>query len=195
MNHYKKIKHKYPEQWKDIKSFEGLYEVSNKGRVRALAKRNSLGNHLKEKLLKQTVNHKGYCRVVLYRDNKRHRFVVHRLVVSAFTGFVFPKGMRKYQVNHINGVKNDNQISNLEVVTPRENIQHAIETGLTEAYFKGSKNRYARPVVCFLNGVKFKEFGSMVEASKDLGILQQNISATVRGLRKSAGGFTWKYVK
>lgn len=102
------------ETWLPVKGYEDLYEVSDLGRVRSL-------NYAKTgevRVLKPTLYNNGYLVIGLRKDGKLKRFLVHRVVVTSFMGDI-PKGM---QVNHKNEDKTDNRLSNLEVVTPKENI-------------------------------------------------------------------------
>lgn len=105
------------EIWKDIPGYEGLYQVSNFGRVKSLKRIDSLGRISKETILKHDINKKGYFRVCLYKNN-RIKQSVHRLVAKSFLG------VSDLQVNHINGNKNDNRLENIEYVTNRENQSH-----------------------------------------------------------------------
>lgn len=103
------------EFWKDIKSYEGYYQVSNLGNVKRIYKNGKI------KILKPRINHKGYARVTLCRNKKDHKeYCVHRLVGETFIKNTFNKS----QINHINGNKTDNKIQNLEWVTPKENCVH-----------------------------------------------------------------------
>lgn len=108
------------EIWKDIEGYEGLYQVSNLGRVRSLYKRYKDVEFLKFD------NCYGYKTVGLYKDGKKNIFRVHRLVSLAF----IPKEHGKPQVNHINGDKSDNRAVNLEWCTGSENMKHAYKIGL-----------------------------------------------------------------
>lgn len=103
------------EIWRDIEGFEGLYKVSNLGKIKSFYKNG------KTKILKPVPNFKGYERVSLC-DRQGHKkiFCVHRLVGKAF--ILNPHN--KSQINHINGNKRDNKIENLEWVTPQENCIH-----------------------------------------------------------------------
>lgn len=107
---------KIKENWKSVVGFEGLYEVSDLGRVRSL---NYLGNTGKAKVLSPW-SCRGYLRLGLYKDGKKKQFLVHTLVITAFRGPI-PAGM---QVNHRNEDKRDNRLVNLEVVTAKQNINH-----------------------------------------------------------------------
>ena len=93
---------------KDIKGYEGLYKVTDKGEVISVRR---------GKMLKPQKKRKGYLFVILCNNKHRRRFYVHRLVAEAF----IENPCSKEQVNHINGVKNDNRVSNLEWVTAKEN--------------------------------------------------------------------------
>lgn len=121
------------EVWKDVVGYEGLYQVSNFGNVK------SLGNEFsrKERLLKPSLQTKGYVNIVLQKNGKRKKILVHRLVAEYF----IPNLDKKLQVNHINGIKTDNRVQNLEWVTHRENLDHAIKNNLT---LKGKENRNSK---------------------------------------------------
>ena len=113
------------ENWKDIKGYEGLYQISNEGRVRSL-----IG---KEKILKP-LNTIGYFFVRLSKDKIIKNYYIHRLIATHF----LDNPDNKPQVNHINGIKTDNRLSNLEWNTRSENMKHADDTGLRN--IKGSNH-------------------------------------------------------
>jgi len=112
----------YKEIWKDIPNYEGMYQVSNLGRVKSLNY-----NHTgKEGVLKPQSNKDGYYQVLLWEGGRRKTNKIHRLVMLAFLG------ESDLHVNHINGIKTDNRLENLEYCTRSENIQHAYDTGLID---------------------------------------------------------------
>lgn len=115
------------EVWKDIKGYEGFYQISNIGRVKSLVGWNRHRYIQRELILKQTMSTTGYLKVELKKDGKRKSIKVHRLVASAFLDN--PEG--KKTVNHKDGNKTNNEVSNLEWNTHSENINHAFETGLS----------------------------------------------------------------
>lgn len=107
------------EEWRDIKDYEGLYQISNYGRV----KRKRIPQ---AKILKNMFTTTGYYRITLSNIRKQKDFKVHRLVAQEF----LPNLENKKQVNHIDGNKLNNNVNNLEWVTNKENVRHAILTGL-----------------------------------------------------------------
>lgn len=128
------------EIWKDIEGYEGLYQVSNLGRVKSLSRliERERSYYSKEKLLKVVINKYNYCKVNLYKSNKIKSFTVHRLVANTFLSNPY----NKPQVNHIDGDKCNNCVNNLEWTTASENTQHAIDTGLKN--INGSKHGMAK---------------------------------------------------
>ena len=122
------------EEWKDIKDFEGLYQISNYGRVKRLQKilKSYILNHdtniLKSKICRCQLKHEKYLGVVLTKNNKKYNKQIHRLVAETF----IPNPENKPQVNHINPVTPDycdNRVCNLEWCTKSENTQHMLKLG------------------------------------------------------------------
>lgn len=118
------------EVWKDIKEYEGLYQVSNLGRVKSLPKNHRYGSK-SERILKsgKTIkqrNGEDYPIVCLSKDGNIIGYRIHRLVAQAFIS----NPLNKETVNHINGIKNDNRVSNLEWATPSEQNYHMWDIGL-----------------------------------------------------------------
>jgi len=119
------------EEWRDIEGYEGMYQVSNLGNVRSLDRTiASSGRLIKRKgmLLSAKPNKRGYCGLTIHKNGVGEKFFVHRLV--ALTFIANPEC--KLTVNHINGIKHDNRVDNLEWNTIEENNQHAIDSGLNE---------------------------------------------------------------
>jgi hypothetical protein len=117
------------EKWKDIEDYEGRYQVSSHGRVKSLAR--VVNSHpktrkLKDKIRKLSTNRYGYSYISLKKDGKLKALAIHRLVAIAF----IQNPENKPCVNHLNGIKADNNISNLEWVTYSENTIHAHQNNL-----------------------------------------------------------------
>lgn len=162
------------EEWKDIQGYEGLYQVSNLGRVRSYFRNGTKGGIVQQFIIN------CYPKVHLYKDGESKFFYTHRLVAMAF----IPNQENKPQINHINGNKHDNRVVNLEWVTSQENIQHTVNTGL----------RKFKKVGQFKNGVLIKEYNNCLQASKQTGIKYPNIWYVLNGRNKTSGGFEWRYL-
>jgi len=163
------------EVWEDIKRLNGKFKISNKGRIK-----NKKTNYV----LKQNINKYGYCRVRLSIGKVKVTLMIHRAVAMAF----IPNPNNKKTVNHINGVKTDNNIDNLEWCSQKENVRHAWDIGL--ATLDGLKI----PVIMYsLDGKELETFESTREAGRKFKIGNSHISACCKGQRKTAGGYKWKY--
>jgi len=118
------------EIWKDIKGYEGTYQVSNKGRVRsvdrAVLNKNYQVNYVKGKMLANIFDKDGYKQVSLYKKGTQKEFKIHRLVALTFIEKIDGKDC----VNHKNCIKTDNNANNLEWCTTQENTEHAKANGL-----------------------------------------------------------------
>ena len=149
------------ECWKPIKDYEGIYEVSNYGRVKSLERviynsgtKNGLYT-IHEKIIKQRINKKrhGYCELSLHKNGKEKRFKVHRLVAEAF----IPNPNNLPEVNHIDGNKENNHASNLEWCTSKENKEHAWENKLYNSDHRKTLIKCNETGICY---------ESVVQASK-----------------------------
>jgi hypothetical protein len=118
------------EIWKNIVGYEGYYMVSDKGRIKSLARiiirNNGKPLTIKPKILLPTKNNHGYQQVCLYKDKKQSIKKVHRLVAEVFVD----NPSKKPEVNHIDGIKTNNESTNLEWVSSGENKKHAYNSGL-----------------------------------------------------------------
>lgn len=155
------------EVWKDIDGYEGRYQISNKGRVRNA-----------ESILKTFECGSGYCEIILTKCRKRTPKLIHRLVAEAF----LPNAERKREVNHKDGNKHNNDVSNLEWVTPSENQMHSHRV-------LGSKS-FQRKVVC----VELQRtFESIKDAATKLELKSPLIWKCCNGTQRTTGGYHWKY--
>jgi len=130
------------EVWKEVFGFEGLYSISNLFNIismnRMTKNRDGTFRIRKGKKITKFNSKIGYVVCFLYKDNKKHSIQLHRIIANAF----IPNPKNKPFVNHINGVKSDNRIENLEWVTASENTIHAYSIGLKKKMI-GSKNPFS----------------------------------------------------
>jgi len=174
------------EIWKDIEGFEGRYQISNYGNVKSIIRK-------KHRILSPSIKHNGYLGVNLYDENKKMwNKQIHRLVAIAF----IPNPDNLPQVNHIDENKENNHADNLEWCTQNQNIHHGTlyqrvrETRISEQL----KNAPIPIIQCDLDGNPIREFSSITEASKILGINKGNIQrACVNFPYRTSRGFKWKF--
>lgn len=171
------------EVWKDIVGYEGLYQVSNLGRVKSLRRK----YRTKEKILKQTDNGFGYLYVKLTKGSKSSNFRTHRLVAIAFV----PNPNNFTIVDHINGDRTDSRSFNLRwVESYKENNNNPITyKRITEAL----TNRVCKPVQQILNGEIVAEFKSAADAGRKLNICDGPIRKCCLGTENTYKGFNWRY--
>ena len=163
------------EVWKDIKGYEGLYQVSNLGRVKSLDYK-CTG---KERLLSAGKGKDGYLHVVLCKDRKKKTCSVHRLAAEAF----IPNPYGLPQVNHKDEIKTNNVVTNLEWCDNKYNSNY------------GTRNeRISKPVYQYTkDGSLVRSYPSAIEAERKSGYHQGHISACCLGKRKQHKGFIWTY--
>lgn len=172
------------EIWADIDGYSGLYQVSNIGRIKSLGGKS---NHNSEMIMKQQ-EILGYMSVTLTKDSVQKMYKVHRLVANAF----IDNSDSKPQVNHKDGNKKNNIVSNLEWVTPSENSKHAFENGLSKIQ-RGKDNQRSITIERIGdNGVILDEYCGYREAERITGIPHNSISRCCRGKAQSAGGYKWR---
>ena len=177
------------EIWKDIAGYEGLYQVSNLGKVRSL----QYGNRDEVRELYLKPHTRGYLQVELHKNGSRKMFTVHRLVAMAFVdGYEETK-----LVNHIDEDKQNNVSANLEWVTASQNVSHSISHRIasnTRNYPKFNARTDKRPVLQMsLDGTPIKRWESTIEVKGALGYSDWSIKQCCRGNRKTAYGFIWQY--
>lgn len=170
------------EIWKDIKGYEGLYQVSNIGRVKSLPRtsRNKYNTYqIGGRVLKSIVDRTGYLHVVLQFNGNKRFSLIHRLVAETF---LLPE-VGKTEVNHKDENKTNNCVDNLEWCSRTYNMNY------------GSRpNVHAKRVMQFTKDNKYiTSFTSAKEAERKTGVNHGNICSCCRGNTKYAGGYKWTY--
>ena len=170
---------------KILNGYEGIYQVSNLGRVKSLnrQKKSPLKNQkyviLKERILKQSKDAGGYFIVGLTKNGKRKTKLVHRLVAEAFMPVI----------NHIDGNKENNNINNLEFCNQSHNIKEAFRLGLQKAP-KGKESTSSKKVRQYdLEGNFIKEWDCTMDIQRSLGISNQLISLCCLGKQGNSNGY------
>lgn len=175
------------EEWLPVNGYEGHYEVSNLGNVRVVKKQiqSKRGDgyvyNWAQKTLRPTKTGNGYLRVCLYKSGRKEYLGIHRLVAEAF----IHNPENKTQVNHKNGVRDDNKVENLEWATPSENLKHKYRVLGCKPVTRKEK------VVCVETGEVYE---SETMAAKMNGLSQGNIAHVLAGTAHTCGGFHWKKI-
>lgn len=176
------------EIWKDIPGYEGVYQVSNCGRIKTLPfwhNNRVSGYWTEEKIRKQALNASGYYKVTLAKGGNYKTFLVHRLVAVAFVNN--PNNLP--EVNHINEDKQDNRVDNLEWCSGEYNKTF----GTMQIRAKESKYKAVEQLT--LEGDFIKKWSSAKEAGITLGFAPTNITRCCKGKIKSLHGYKWKYAE
>lgn len=167
---------KNKEIWKDVVGYEGLYEVSNIGRVKSLNK-NNYGL-----IMSQYITKKGYFRLQLTKEKRQKKHLVHRLVAEAF----IPNPHNYPEVNHKDEDKLNNKVENLEWCTTHYNVNYGTS-------IKKRSKIQSKPIIQFtLDGEYIREFDSIASAEK-LGFNSGGISMCCQGKYKHHKGYIWRY--
>lgn len=199
------------EEWRDIKGYEGRYQISNMGRVISLeravdmiVKGSNCKRLVKSKILKIHINRYGYQYVSLRKsgESKSKNLSIHQLVAKSFI-----LNTKNYScVNHKDENKLNNRYDNLEWCSEKYNNNFGKHNQNISNSLKGkaksedhilkiieSRNRFPVFQIDMKDGVILEEYRSMREAERSTGIFESNISQCWKGRTRSAGGFRWKY--
>lgn len=173
---------------KDIKGYEGVYAVTSEGRI---------WSYNKKIFLKPRRHTKGYMRVMLFNNNKRKDYYIHRLVANAF----LPNPNNKPEIDHINSNRADNRLCNLRWVSKKENrntehhikaLSKSLKEGKTQA---GAKNGKATAIVqCDKNGKIIRKWDYIKQAAKELNLNSDCISLCCKGKIKQTKGYYFRYL-
>ena len=186
------------EEWRDVVGFEGLYQVSNLGRIKSLQKyipyKDGRLRNYPEKILKQNKVGRGYLYLSLYNNDVIRQQYVHRLVAQAF---IVNANNFDY-INHIDGCKTNNCVSNLEWCNNSMNMKHAYMMGLIKPNTQNLVEAHSKKVVqltcdCTL----VAEFNSVKDAAHYYGYNLSNIARVCRREKssKTYKGYIWRYKK
>ena len=173
------------EEWRPVVGYEGFYEVSNLGRVRSIDHRVNAANKYgwvgskiwKGKILACVHGRGDYLFVNLSNMNRAKQYPIHRLVAFTFV----PNQEHKPHIDHIDGNRHNNRADNLRWCTCKENINNPVTL----------PSRCKRVLQFSKSGELLNTWPSTAEAVRVLGI--HHIDACCRGIRKTAGGYKWKY--
>lgn len=177
------------EVWREIEGTDGRYEVSNTGKIRS----NNYKNSDRVQELKPAKDKKGYLRTVITIDGKAKTIKVHREIAKAF----LPNPNNLPQVNHKDGNKENNHVTNLEWINNIDNAHHAIEHGLFKNSFKAIKkanDERKKPIIATKDDVSIM-FDSINEASIELNLNRRHIQNVLKHDRKTCGGYSIVYAQ
>ena len=168
------------EIWKDVVGYEGLYQVSNLGRIKSLERVKSFGRIYQEKIMSPGKNGTGYLYVVLYKDRKHKTFRLHRLILKTFNPV---DGMEHLDANHIDENKENCRLDNLCWMSRKQNLNW------------GSHNeRMAKTQSKAIYCVELdKVFQGIRPAARELGLDAQNLMRAVKHPTRTVGGYHWRY--
>lgn len=162
------------EQWRDVVGYEGLYQISNSGKLR-----NTKGH-----ILKVHIAHNGYCYFNISKNSVAKSKRVHRLVAEAF----IPNPENKAEVNHKDGDKFNNHVENLEWMTKSENNLHAFRTHLRPPTNEKPIGQYT------LTGTLLNTYPNSHEAARKTHVCQGHICRVCSGKFQQLGGYIWRYM-
>lgn len=174
------------EVWKNIFGYEGLYQVSNLGRVKSFV----LYHGTNERILKPYHNKDGYLEIGLTKDNKRTHFLIHRLVALHF---IPNDDLFKTEINHKDENKENNNVNNLEWCNRTYNVNYGSRLEKCSKAMINHPNKIKKINQFSLDGTYIKTFQSIIQIERELGFNNSHICQCCKGKRKTANGFIWKY--
>ena len=170
------------EEWKDIKGYEGIYQISNKGRVKSL-------KFNKENILIPAKHNRGYLFINLCKNGKVKKYLIHRLVAEAF----LPNPDNLPQVNHKDENKLNNNVENLEWCSNKYNVNYGSRNEKASKNSKGKKKAHKK-ILCVETGEIFIGSQSVIDKMFP-GRSSSNIRDHLRGRTKSCYGYHFKYIE
>lgn len=183
------------ELWKDIKNYEGLYQVSNMGRIKSLKRiikyKNGRNQVYNSKILKPLSYKDKYLKIVLYKNKIGKTFAIHRLVAQAF----IPNPYNYPVINHKDENKHNNKVDNLEWCTVKYNNNYKNVRGRAVKTRKKNLIKNKKIYVYNLQGKKVKEFNTIIQACDWLGKpnAKTHISECLNNKRKTAYNYKWEF--
>lgn len=174
------------ERWRWVDGYEGLYMVSDRGRVMSVPKTaeksNGVSVSYSGQVLEQAFDLKGYPHVALSRNGSLKTYAVHRLVAKAFVA----NPANHSCVNHIDENKSNNIATNLEWCSVEYNNRYGS---------RGERisRSTGKPVQMIQSGLVVKEFASTKDAERTIGVCSSHVSECCNGIRKTASGYVWRY--
>lgn len=182
---------KIEEIWKDVVGYEGLYQVSNLGRVKSVQRYYNVNGGValrKEKILKEKDAFK-YKRVGLWKDSIQKFMFVHRIVAMAF----IPNPYNYPEINHKDEIPANNRADNLEWCTAKYNCNYRNHGKNVSAARRG--NGYSRKIAMVdNNGNVIKTFDAIIDAANEIGARKTDVCSVCRSRQKSVRGFKFKYI-
>ena len=190
------------EVWKDIEGYEGLYQISNLGRVKRMYREIVIqGGFVKKpsikplncKILRQKIDRYGYPVVILTKDKKRKDWTVHRLVALTF----IDNPLNKPSVDHKNTIRTDNRVENLRWLTQKEQLNdNKLSKERHLEVWRKNRKCIKRKVRCITTG---EEFESIKEASRKYNVPDVSITRCCKGRQEYTGRLTrqklhWEYI-
>ena len=171
------------EEWSDIPGYEGFYQVSSLGRIKSMRRQG-----WKKLYLEGHKTRLGYIDVRLSRGGGAGKsYMVHRLVAEAF----LPKDNARPEINHKNGLRDDNRLENLERCSRSENMRHSYRVLKRIPPMLGKLGAHRKPVRCVETG---EVYSSTCEAGRKTGLRREGIRDSALGRHITCGGFRWEYL-